>query len=107
MNQYLNDILWLDGFAVAGLLLGFLIGRYGISGLWTDITNIKNDITNLKLQSPVTVTTTATPTPVKVTPVVTTTQATPTIAHPTSSTSPVLANSVGQALPFAPVVAAV
>lgn len=96
MNDFLNNILWLDGFLVAGLGLGFLLGRYGISGLWTDITNIKTDIQNLKIQSPLSIT--------KATPVVPSTQ---TVTHGTAATSAVLPNPIGQAPVVAPVVATV
>lgn len=109
MNEFLTNILWLDGFLVAGLGIGFLLGRYGISGLWTDITNIKTDIQNLKIQSPISITPVA-----KVTPVVPSTQV-PTVpvhtsasvAHGTSAGTTVLTHPIGQAPVVAPVVAGV
>jgi hypothetical protein len=107
MNEFLTNILWLDGFLVAGLGIGFLLGRYGISGLWTDITNIKTDIQNLKIQSPISIT------PVtKVTPVVPSTQVpsvhtSASVAHGSTATPAVLTHPVGQAPVVAPVVAGV
>lgn len=110
MNEFLTNILWLDGFLVAGLGIGFLLGRYGISGLWTDITNIKTDISNLKLQSPISVTPTT-----KVTPVVPSTQV-PTVnplhtsasvAHGSAATPAVLTHPIGQAPVVASVVAGI
>ena len=104
MNEFLTNILWLDGFLVAGLGIGFLLGRYGISGIWTDITNIKTDITNLKLQAPLTIS--------KAIPVVPSTQVSSihpatTVAHGTPATSAVLPHPIGQASAMAPVVVAV
>jgi len=40
-------------------VFGFLLGKQGISGIVSDITNLKNDVTNLKV-----VTAPITPTPV-------------------------------------------
>lgn len=98
-QTFLSNLAWLNGFGVVGLGVGFLLGRYGITGIWTEITTLKNDVANLKVQSPVTVT----PTPAKVIPVAPA-QA---VTHPTPAASPVFPHPVGQVATVTPVVAPV
>lgn len=107
MNDFLINILWLDGFLVAGLGIGFLLGRYGISGLWTDITNIKTDIQNLKIQSPISVTKATPVVPSAQVPTVNPLHTSASVAHGTPASGAVLTHPVGQAPVVASVVAPV
>lgn len=63
MDPFLQNILWLAGFGVGGLAIGYLLGKVGLTNIKTEIALIKTDILGLKLQSPLTVTHVSAPTP--------------------------------------------
>lgn len=56
MDPILAQVLGAAAYGLVAFTIGYVVGHYGLSTIETDITNIKNDILNLKLQSPISVT---------------------------------------------------
>lgn len=45
---YMSAFIWSAASAVVGGIIGWLIGKIGISGIETDVANVKADIVSLK-----------------------------------------------------------
>ena len=56
MDPIISQILGAVIYGLAAFAAGYVVGHYGLAAIETDLAYVKNDVLNLKLQSPVTVT---------------------------------------------------